>query len=209
MAGHPHNSHALALHPQNLKQPTTLLGKATNKGRSGMTGAERGWPVRKTLVQAMRGEPERSSSRVPGQRQLRYEVKSAGNQPTDVRVIHRRNKPPAVRSRHEQGGGGDRNRPSRYRLVNAYRLIASSSPELCVAQSTPSPMFHHLPLCVLGRATVETSGVSRPRTSNGWAAPNVYPWNPWCSSKDGSAELPPCHDFRAILYRSGHPRSSP
>ncbi len=71
-----------------------------------MTGAERGWPVRRTLVLPMRGEPERSSTRVIRQRQLRDEVKSGGNQPTDIRVIHRRSKPPAVRSRHAKRRSG-------------------------------------------------------------------------------------------------------
>lgn len=65
-----------------------------------MTGAERGWPVRRTLVATMRGEPECLPTRVTRQRQLRDKVKSGGNQPTDIRVIHRRSKPPAVRSRH-------------------------------------------------------------------------------------------------------------
>ena len=37
-------------------------------------------------------------SRRQRERQLRDEVKSGGNQPTDIRVIHRRNKPPASRT---------------------------------------------------------------------------------------------------------------
>ena len=40
------------------------------------------------------------STRDVRERQLRDEVKSGGNQPTDIRVIHRRNKPPASLIRH-------------------------------------------------------------------------------------------------------------
>ena len=41
---------------------------------------------------------EGDSRREERQRQLRDEVKSGGKQPTDIRVIHRRNKPPASRT---------------------------------------------------------------------------------------------------------------
>ena len=71
-----------------------------------MTGAERGWPVRRTLVIALRGGPKCPPTRDLRERQLRDEVKSGGNQPTDIRVIHRRNKPPALRSRHVERKGG-------------------------------------------------------------------------------------------------------
>ena len=65
-----------------------------------MTDQGRGRPVRRTLVRAMRDGPECPSTRVIRERQLRDEVKSGGNQPTDIRVIHRRNKPPASLIRH-------------------------------------------------------------------------------------------------------------
>ena len=46
--------------------------------------------MRRTLVRAMRGGSGYPSTRDTRQRQLRDEVKSGGNQPTDIRVIHRR-----------------------------------------------------------------------------------------------------------------------
>ena len=65
-----------------------------------MTDQGRGRPVRRTLVQTMRDRPVGPSTRVTRERQLRDEVKSGGNQPTDIRVIHRHNKPPASLIRH-------------------------------------------------------------------------------------------------------------
>ena len=65
-----------------------------------MADSGRGRPVRRTLVDTMRDGPGCPSTRVTRERQLRDEVKSGGNQPTDIRVIHRRNKPPVSRIRH-------------------------------------------------------------------------------------------------------------
>ncbi len=65
-----------------------------------MTDQGRGRPVRRTLIHTMRDGAVYPSTRDVRERQLRDEVKSGGNQPTDIRVIHRRNKPPASLIRH-------------------------------------------------------------------------------------------------------------
>ena len=57
-----------------------------------------------------RSDYEGSPTRVSRQRQLRGEVKSGGNQPTDIRVIHRRSKLPAARSRHAKRRGMETDR---------------------------------------------------------------------------------------------------
>ena len=65
----------------------------------------RGRPVRRTLEDTTRGLLLAGrSTHVPRPRQLRDEVTSGGNQPTNIRVIHRRNKPPASRALHSEGG---------------------------------------------------------------------------------------------------------
>ena len=55
-----------------------------------MRPSGRGRPVRRTLDRATRGGSADPSTRDSRPRQLRDEVKSGGNQPTHIRVIHRR-----------------------------------------------------------------------------------------------------------------------
>ena len=73
----------------------------------------RGRPVRRTLEDTTRGPlPAGGPTHVPRPRQLRDEVTSGGSQPTDIRVIHRRNKPPAFRALHSEGGQHEIDHPT-------------------------------------------------------------------------------------------------
>ena len=65
-----------------------------------LTGRERGWQVRRTLGGTLRNGRFGQLTRVTRSRQLRDGDMTGGNQPTDVRVIHRRNEPPAFPAGH-------------------------------------------------------------------------------------------------------------
>ena len=63
---------------------------ASARATSNMRHSGRGRPVRRTLEAPMRGGSAYPPTRDSRPRQLRDEVKSGGNQPTHIRVIHRR-----------------------------------------------------------------------------------------------------------------------
>ena len=72
--------------------PNTLAPSCErrNEEMGSVLDSGRGRPVRRILDSAMRGRPMNRPTHAIRQRQLRDEVKSGGNQPTDIRVIHRR-----------------------------------------------------------------------------------------------------------------------
>ena len=73
----------------------------------------RGRPVRRTLEDTTRDPLLAGRSiHVPRPRQLRDEVTSGGSQPTDISVIHRRDKPPAFRALHSEGGQHEIDHPT-------------------------------------------------------------------------------------------------
>ena len=71
-------------------RPSERSASRRAQANSNMRHSGRGRPVRRTLDASMRDGSADPSTREARARQLRDEVKSGGNQPTHIRVIHRR-----------------------------------------------------------------------------------------------------------------------